>query len=610
MKRETMAPVRPARMRETSLQVPQPEGWGIRPAPCPRLQAGVGSFARGLAPFRSGLAAMVAWGLLACAPAPPPPAPAAPAVAPAAPAAPAPAGPAALTPQRGGTLPVGARPPPVQLNPLVGGTVGENIALTGVFQALLRYDVRFTGDEPEDYTAEYRPAPLLAERWEQPDDKTYLFHLRKGAKWHDGQELTAEDVVWSSEILRDPANAYPNASILRPADKIEAVDRFTVRMTTKDVTPTFLQSLADERGLILPRRIGEGDLSELNKKAVGTGPFVMQSFDRNSKAILKRWDGYWDTGKPYLDGVEIIFGLDPSAIIAAVIAQEIDIHQVPEKTQADTILASNRAAKVVGFPGNSANQLDMRLDQPPYGDIRVRRAIHLAVSRQEMIQQLTGGKGVMNPPAGLGTKTGGWGIPLAELETLPGYRANKEQDLAEAKRLMAEAGYPNGFKTTVIFPRENASTGPTLEAFSGQVRKIGLEMELRPMERAVFNDAEAKGAYEARMTGSSIQFFDRELFNYFRSGGSQNATIKDPELDRFIDEQSRTTDQAKRKQLITQMQRLLVDNVYVIPTVELVIYAAWQPWLHQYVYNRRAQAYARNYDSLWIDAAALPGKRR
>ncbi len=543
----------------------------------------------------------------ACAPAAPPAAPAAPVqpAAPASPAQPAPAAPAVPQPERGGTFQLAAAQGVDHMSYWKDGGVRASIGLTPVYEPLVALDYK----PQEDWRENYRVVPNLAERWEQPNPTTYVFSLRPGIKWHDGVDLTAQDVEWAYKSILDPKNAFRGSSNLRETDVIAATDQRTVRVTIKQPSATFLIQLADRNSVIQPRHIVErGQKHE--DVAVGTGPYKVASFDRQKGLELVRNDGYWQGGgKPYLDKVKIVWGLDVSGMTAAFQAKQNDVLKVTDKVQFDTLkrLSPQMGSQV--FLRDIIDWVYMRVDRPPFSDVRVRQAVHLGIDRPQMVEALTFGLGIANPPAVNGGRKG-WVISQEELKALPGWRQPKDPDLAEAKRLLGEAGFGQGLKfTTKYFPTHSVSSKEA-EVAAQQLKRIGVEMELQPTEVGIFQKAFKEGEFETAIE-SAVQYApERDWNNYLHSKGAGNSFgIKDAEIDRLVEAQAGELDVAKRQQLFLAIQRLMLEKMYTIPLITHVGFTLWQPYVHGWIDNYAGQAANQVWDQLWVNVKDVPKDR-
>ncbi len=531
---------------------------------------------------------------VACAPTPAAPAPAAPALgAPVAPAAPA----AAPAPQRGGILAYASTTQVNSLHPFKLRGAVERRAGGPVYDSLLAYKY-----ENGSFEVNYDVEPWLAERWEQPNPTTYVFSLRKGVKFHDGRPLTADDVVFTHEFIRNPANDFPIASLLTPVQRTEKVDDFTVRITAKEPSPFLLQRLADRNMFILPKHVIErGD--DLAKVAIGTGPFKVKSFDADSRSEYVRNADYWQEGKPYLDGLLIHWTLDESTRLAALIAREIDLWAAPDKKQTETVLQTVRDVQVQRVTPVYGDALVMPLDRPPFNDVRVRRALHLALDREALIKTAAQGEGIINPPAMPGHKEG-YAIPPADLIKLPGYRQPKDPDLAEAKRLLAEAGFPEGLKTTLLYDKRRSTESRLAEPLAGAVRRGGFDMELGGRDRPEYVKALRDRSYQIALDFTADMELNSRQYPYLHSKGSQNTMgLADPKLDAILEGIDKAMEKSEQKRLALELQRYLLETLYHIPTIEMPAYQVQQPWVRGYQADQAVSSFFEqpSTTNTWFD---------
>ncbi len=508
-------------------------------------------------------------------------------------------------PQRGGTLQFAASRPPAHLYYWTAQGIDASITLGPIYDPIIEYEFH----PGEDWQIDHKLAPGLAQSWTIVDNKTYDFELRQGVHWHDGEELTADDIVFSYQTIVNPAKPTLAAGVLKDLDTVKALDRYHVRVTSKVPSAEFLALLASSSAQmkILPKHIADKGLN-FEDTAVGTGPFKLQSYDRLTKTVLVRNDDYWREG-PYVDKVVIAYGLDQAGRLAAFATRNNDLLTVGDQAQFETVKAAVPDVLSQVFPGNYNYGMYFNLREGPFSDIRVRKAMHLATDRTAMIDTLSFGQGLINPPAVAGAKKG-WALSEDELKQLPGFRQPKDQDIAEAKRLLAEAGYPNGFKTSLTKNNGIITVGPVSEMLAGQMKAIGIDMTVKGEEPAVWAKSVSDGTYEVLMLNIGGMLPDRTMYTYLHSkGGLNSAPVKDPQLDKLIEAQSQELNVENRKQILRDLQTYLLGQYYHIPTIDLGFYIAWQPYVKHYVGNPGAQPYLVEPHSVWLDQKMLPPGR-
>ena len=433
----------------------------------------------------------------------------------------------------------------------------------------------------------------LAESWSQPNDTTYVFHLRKGIRWHpkpplNGRELTAEDVKYSYERFLG-TRTNPNRNVLESVDRIDALDRHTVRFTLKEPYAWFVDALASTATWVVAREAVEkfGDLKR-SEACIGTGPWMLERYEPAVRLTFVRNPNYFLPGLPYADGVEVTVDDDPSSRLAGWLAGKYDF--APEAgmvvRRLDLDLARQRkpnlqTADVVTLFGGITW---MKLDQEPFKDVRVRRALAQASNWKEILETnaWSQGHGLPNPAVPAAFKE--WSLPIAELPAES--RRLYEADPAEARKLLREAGLPNGFKTTL---ETTPGYGPDwIDAVQVGLRNwksAGIEVELKLKEYGAYIASTIFGKYE-RMANGLFGLWtvpDAYLWNYHLPGQITNASgVNDPKLTEMIRLQRRTLDARKRRELIHDVQRYCAAQVYHLygPSVNSV--AAWEPYVKNF----------------------------
>ena len=438
--------------------------------------------------------------------------------------------------------------------------------------------------------------PDLAESWSQPNDHTYVFRLRKGVRWHpkppvNGRELTADDVKYTYDrFLQVKGN--PNRSTLGHVEKIDVLDRYTVKFTLAEPFGWFLDYLANTVMWIVPREAVEqfGDLRRA-EACIGTGPWMLQRYEPNTRLTFVRNKEYFVSGLPYADGVEVTVDEDPSSRLASWLSGRYDF--APEYGQCvrrvDLQVAQQRKPGlrtqdfVVLFGSVSA----MKLDREPFRDVRVRRALGMALDWKQILETNAWslGHGVPNPavPAALRD----WSIPLDQLT--PAGRRLYERDVTEARRLLTEAGFPTGLKTPV---EATLTWSPDyvdeLQVTMRSWKDAGIDAELKGKDFGAYMATTVYGKFDKLAHGlrGGSPIADISLYNAHVPGEAFNASgVDDPKLTEMIRLQRRTLDVARRREIVYDIQRHLAEQVYYAygPSVSTV--AAWDPRVKNFAPN-------------------------
>jgi peptide/nickel transport system substrate-binding protein len=511
-------------------------------------------------------------------------------------------GAAAGQPKRGGILRVRGYDP-VHFDHHQTINFKTNTTLSFAYSTLVRYKV---GPDVEPGT--FTPEPHLAESWETPDDTTYVFHLRKGTKWHNkpplnGRELIANDVKFTFDrFLSEPGNA--DRHMLASVDHIEAVDRYTVKFVLKEPYVWLINVLANPRSMwiIAPEVVQQfGDLKR-PESVIGTGPFLLDRYEPNVKTVFKRNPDYFLTGQPYVDGVEWLVLEDESTGLAMYRTGQIDAGPwhwwVVRQADLEALKRSHPNLVYKDVVDNVTSAIYMRTDQAPFHDVRVRRAISMAIDRQGVIDAVFL-KGQPTPAIAPGLTA--WSLPIDQLGAGAKYY---QYNPKEAKRLLAEAGYAKGFKTQLNFTggygRDVVDAVQLLEQY---LKEVGIEVELKQQEYGAYMATTFAGKYEGMATGPiSIAWEpDSVLYGMYEPGNLRNSShVNDPKLLAMLKEQRRTKDLEARKQLIFDMQRYIAEQQYYVFTIAITYTCSWQPYVKNFAPNPSFD-YGGRVAALWLD---------
>ena len=551
---------------------------------------------------------------LACAPA------AGPAAAPGTPGQqqPAAATTAAKSTRQGGVLKMATSDAPEHLSPLTATARDAQITLWSTFyDPLLNYDFLSV----DDFRADFPLKPWLVEKWELQGSDTYIFHLRKGVKFHDGKPMTAEDVIWSLDYSRDPKNAFDAGSVLKVVSKVEKIDDSTIKLVLGSVSPTFLVDIASTTSsnavLVYPKHVfDEGGDRALQTKGIGTGPYKVGKFEPTGSTIEERFLDWWgkdDEGNqlPYLDAIQFTHNMDRNAQEAAFAAGQLDVYQFASKAPYDAFVKAYPKAVTKIFHSNHSPGVQFNLTHKPLDDIRVRQAINLSIDRDEINETVLLGQGLLGLPVVPGIKKG-WGLSPEEMRKLPGYRTPKQPEIDAAKALLKEAGYPDGLKIDLVYPK-TYSTAILAEFLPTQLKKVGITLELKGVDTATHAKLGREGNFDTfwYLYGNPKPLVRLEPYFYSKGAFAKVAGVNNPELDKVIENLRVSLDTAAQKKLVFDAQKIILDQALIVTTLDPAVYLITQPWVHDYKPSYSIQADMTVSASFgWIEKALLPAGRR
>jgi peptide/nickel transport system substrate-binding protein len=505
-------------------------------------------------------------------------------------------------PRRGGILRVrGFDPPNFDPHLTVAGFTQSTVGF--VYSKLVRHKVG--GDVPP---GTFILEPDLAERWEELDDTTYVFHLRKGVKWHNkppvnGRELVAEDVKFTYDrFLTEKANG--NRYLLDSVDRIEVVDRYTVKFLLKEPYVWLISVLAYPQSMwiIAPEVVEKfGDLKK-SETAIGTGPFMLERYEPNVKSVFTRNPEYYREGQPYVDGVEWLIIPDESTGLAMYRTGQLDcgpgINWAIRQQDLEAMKKSHPHLRYQDFLSQTAGVINMRTDMPPFNDVRVRRAISHAIDRQALVEAIWG-RGA--PSAAVARGLVEWSLPIEKLGAGAKYY---EYDPKEAKRLLAEAGYPKGFKTQLTvtsgLTRDLVDDAQLVQRY---LKDVGIDAELKIQEYGAYIATTVQGKFEglARTPTGVTWEPDGRLYRAYAADSSRNVGhVNDATLTAMLKEQRRTKDLEDRKQLIFDIQRYVAEQQYYVYLNSNTITTSWQPYVKNFAPNHSFD-YGNRAAALWLE---------
>lgn len=433
--------------------------------------------------------------------------------------------------------------------------------------------------------------PDLAESWENPTPTKYIFHLRKGVKTGTGKEVTAEDVKWTLQLLKEKGVGNINAwyGRVNPDKDLEIPDPYTIIFNLAKPDADFLNGQGGSYTRLYfntkaaptddPKWTKWGGFYKGLENVDGCGAWKGVSYQTASHIIYERRSDYWELGKdgkslPYLDKVEHRYIFDTSAAIAALRAGQImaipEFMMLPLKLT-DQVAKDNPNVVVKNQPGSRSWPLQYDLYTPPFNDIRVRRALSMAIDRKKWMQSQFNGRAKVG--YGLYPVHGEWFLDLEKEPNTPGSPAYWwNYHPAEAKALLKEAGYPNGFEF-IFRSAEPQGAIPSLELFAGMMKEeLNVNVKVTPVEYAAVYQLGSPdhGMYTSWILRPEIKSFVWTLQHpdLVLDSGHASRTMYPPDMPlvkeykALIEKQQQTLDPKERLKLVHEMQRMGADNFF------------------------------------------------
>ncbi|SDI54237.1 glutathione ABC transporter substrate-binding protein [Natribacillus halophilus] len=456
-------------------------------------------------------------------------------------------------PQEGGDLSIAIQGEPVSMDPHGSNDVPSAKARSLMYETLVTQD-------PENFDLETEG---LAESYEQTDDNTWVFELHEGVTFHNGEELTADDVVATFERVLDEEMASEAAFLFEMIENIEAIDDYTVEFTTEFPFAPLPSHLAhDAAGIISETAIEEDEAGELNLdiEAVGTGAFEFEEWEEGSSLTVSKNDDYWGE-EANLDSVTYEIVGEDLTRIGMLENNETHVADEIEPTLTDQVEGLEDAT-LLNEPSLNMSYISFNTQEEPFDDPLVRQAITMAVDNEVLVEGVYEGYG--EPAYG----------PINEL--VFGYDDSLDDlgyDPDEAEALLAEAGYEDGFETTLWMNDESAVREQTAELVQDQLSDIGIDVSIENVEWGAYLDQTAEGEHEMFILGWNTVTADADygMYSLFHSDNfgapGNRAFYENEEVDELLDEARQETDEQTREELYAELQQILVDDAPMIYTV-------------------------------------------
>ncbi|MGH7302726.1 MAG: ABC transporter substrate-binding protein, partial [Candidatus Rokuibacteriota bacterium] len=473
-------------------------------------------------------------------------------------------------PKRGGVLTRATAWDPPVIDPRLTQSIGlfQFAGLTS--NRLLRH---VFADEATGYT-DLTLKGGLAESWQgSPDLRVWTFKLRRGVKWHNapplkGRELVAADVKYCFEAY---AKEGVQTFTFQEIEGMETPDTHTLRVHLKTPNALFPQNVAEPVAVIFSREVLEED-GDLKKRLIGTGPYLLKEHTRKVRIVLQRNPDYFDTGRPYVDEYVILSTPDSATRTAAFRTGQSDFLAVQSLSEAEAVRKTNPSAVVQRVPFTlTPFGLALAQDRPPFNDLRVRRAVSMAIDRQKQVDTVFEGHGLL-----------GCGVPYNYYQDTP----PTVKDLgpwwqyrpAEAKKLLAEAGHPNGFETTLFYYEYNPQMTSQIQLVQQELKtNLNISVKISKLDYTSYYGRYVEGKWDGMAWGFQSGHavgLDERAYVYMHSKSTKNFfKVNDPVIDELTSKLRQTPGQAEQR----ATARRIVDREYD------QVLRMWMPWGTQFV---------------------------
>jgi len=458
-------------------------------------------------------------------------------------------------PKRGGVLTRASAWDPPVIDPRHTQSVGlfQFAGLTS--NRLVRHPFSDEATNPNDLTLKGD----LAESWSaNADHRVWTFKLRQGVKWQNvaplnGRELTAADVKSCYEAY---AKEGVQAFTFQEIEGMETPDKYTLRVHLKTPNTLFPQNVAEHVAIIFAREVLEED-GDLKKRLIGTGPYILKEHTRKVRVVLQRNPDYWDKGRPSIDEYVILSTPDDATRVAAFRTGQSDIIWRASVSDVEAIRKTNPNVQVQAYSNTLAPfGVALAQDRPPFNDVRVRRAISMAIDRQKQVDTVFEGHGIL-----------GWGVPYIYYQDTP----PTAKDLgpwwqfrpAEAKKLLAEAGHPNGFETTLFYYEYFPQMSSQVQLVQQDLKKhLNINVKITKLDYTGYYgryvDSKWAGMSWGFQSGHAVGL-DERTYMYMHSKSTKNFfRVNDPVIDELTTKLRRTPDRAEQRAIAKK----IVDREY------------------------------------------------
>ena len=458
-------------------------------------------------------------------------------------------------PKRGGVLTRASAWDPPVMDPRLTQSVGLFQVAGLTSNRLLRYTFA-------DEAAGYNDLTLkgdLAESWQgSPDQRVWTFRLRRGVKWHNlpplkGRELVAADIKHCFEAY---AKEGVQTFTFQEIEGMETPDAQTLRVHLRTPNALFPQNVAEPVAVIFPREVLEED-GDLKKRLIGTGPYIVKEHTRKVRIVLQKNPDYFDTGRPYVDEYVILSAPDSATRTAAFRTGQSDFLPLQSPSEVEAVRKTNATALVQALtPSITPFGLALAQDRPPFNDLRVRRALSMAIDRQQQVDTVYEGHGILTA-----------GVPWIYYQdarpTAKDLGPWWQYRPADARKLLAEAGHPNGFETTLFYYEYFPQMTSQVQLVQQDLKKnLNITVKISKLDYTGYYGRYVDGKWDGMAWGFQSGHavgLDERTYVYMHSRSTKNFfRVSDPVIDELTVKLRQTPDRAEQR----ATARRIVDREY------------------------------------------------
>jgi peptide/nickel transport system substrate-binding protein len=469
-------------------------------------------------------------------------------------------------PQTGGTLNIGIHSDLYGINPFIRMRSIDAHVRSVVYETLVAMDAKF------------QIKPYLAESWNiSPDGKEYTFNLRRGVKFHNGQEMAAEDIKWGIEYARDPRHGATAFNQLEDIQAVRVLDRHKIAFVLKRPSAGFLASLTTLSGIfVLPKDSIPMGQTNVQSMPPGTGPFVFKEWRAGSHATFEKFKDYWQKGLPYPDRVVFKPVIDETARLAALRAGDLDIiNRVPSPWVLRVQKGEVRDLQLSPSRYAGYNRLSLNVVAPPFNNLKLRQALTYALDRKKILEGAY------------------WGLGDLAYERFPkGSPWNfdipaRERNLDKVKELLKEAGY-KGEKITLI-ARPGQDEAPFVQQ---QLKEAGINLHVEIIEAGAYRKRSRVGEFEMSFSGgefwadpdpATVEFACDEEAVKRRQRDQNRSGYCNKEVDALFRQAASVTDYKKRYEIYKKAFTIVDNEAAEIPLLFEHRYFGARPHVRDFV---------------------------